>query len=301
MLRYLIFFFILFQGSVFLQAQVENTPIKVGRVTVFQTGGGAGYWEVTGTFNDESGFHDGTIAIGDVLFFSDAGYGFYLPVTTIVSNTMPSFVVRVNNTGITLLSGVPTTSGSIYTPTTNLDLPFFTSGMTNADQQTLLNYLVQKIDMISAGGLPTILDGQTYVSMGANNPVGTTLGGDITMNNTGGVTIIANAITGPELAPNSVANIAMADNSITTNEIVDGTIALGDLNFVPLTGLTAGTNISITGSAPNLTINSTGTSTIFGPYPSQEAAAIGGVTTGQLFYVGFGSTTHSKDTILRKN
>ncbi len=128
-------------------SQVENTPTLVGKVNVSQTGGGVGYWEVTGTIYDETGLYDGTtLSVGDILFFTDAGKGYYLPITSVTSVTPPDFIIRVNNTGITGVGSVPTTLGAIYTPSTNSKLPYYVAGLNAADQQTMLNYLVNTID-----------------------------------------------------------------------------------------------------------------------------------------------------------
>ncbi len=131
-------------------SQVQDTPSFVGKYFGNQSGGGAGYWQVSGNFTDESGYYDATsIAEGDVLFFSDAGVGYHLPIDTIISASGSSFVVRVLNSAISGVSGVPNGAGAIYRPSSTKLLFPYTSGITNADQQTLNNYLIQKIEAIS--------------------------------------------------------------------------------------------------------------------------------------------------------
>ena len=128
-------------------SQIEDTPTLVGKVNVSQTGGGSGYWEVTGTIYDESGLYDGiTLEVGDILFFTDGGKGYYLPITSVISVTPPDFVITVNNTGITGVGSVPTTIGAIFTPSVNSSFPYYVAGLNSADQQTMLNYLVNSID-----------------------------------------------------------------------------------------------------------------------------------------------------------
>jgi len=139
--------------SVSLTAQVQDTAALVGKFFGSQSGGGAGYWTVTGTFTDESGLYDsGQIEVGDILFFGDAGYGYFLPITVIVSATPPSFTVRVSNVGITGVGAVPTGSGAIFKGRPNHLINPFASGLTNPDQQTYLAYAWDLIDNIGGGG-----------------------------------------------------------------------------------------------------------------------------------------------------
>lgn len=136
--------------------QVQDSSFLTGKAQFSQSGAGAGYWQVSGTFTDESGLYDaGFIQVGDVLFFSDAGVGYHLPITQVVSATPPSFVIRVNNSGITNIISVPTTSGVIYRPSTGEYLSF-ASGISNPDQQTYQSYLTKKLDAIATGSVNTI-------------------------------------------------------------------------------------------------------------------------------------------------
>lgn len=131
-------------------AQVEYTPTLVGRYFGGQTGAGAGFWTVSGEFTDESGYFDASgIQVGDMLFFSDGGKGYFLPVVAVNSATGNSFVVGVNNTGITGVVGVPTGAGAIYRKSGEIGLFPFASGIANPDQQTYNNYMVSLIEGLS--------------------------------------------------------------------------------------------------------------------------------------------------------
>lgn len=127
--------------------QVESAPPFYGRAQInAQTGSGVGYWEIEGVFSDQTGFWDAiSINIGDVVFFADAGVGYYLPIISIISVTSTNFKVRINNTGIFNISIVPTTEGAIYTPSANNLAPFI-SGITDPNEQTLLHRNIVNIE-----------------------------------------------------------------------------------------------------------------------------------------------------------
>jgi len=128
-------------------SQIEDTPLFVGKYFGNQSGGGSGYWQVTGNFTDESGYYDATsIQVGDVLFFVDAGIGYHLPVTTIVSASGSSFTIRVNNTGISGVAGVPNGPGGIYRSNSPKGIWPFTAGLTASDQQTLNSFLIKRLN-----------------------------------------------------------------------------------------------------------------------------------------------------------
>jgi hypothetical protein len=144
-------FIILSILSLSVFGQVQDTAFLAGKAQFSQSGAGSGYWQVSGTFTDESGLNDaGGIQVGDVLFFSDAGIGYFLPITVIVSATPPSFTIRVSNVGITNIISVPTTSGVIYRPSTGEYLTF-TAGISNPDQQTFQSRLAKKLDALAGG------------------------------------------------------------------------------------------------------------------------------------------------------
>lgn len=128
-------------------SQIEDTPLFVGKYFGNQSGGGSGYWQVTGNFTDESGYYDATsIQVGDVLFFVDAGIGYHLPVISIISATGSAFTIQVNNTGITGVSAVPNGAGGIYRANSPKGIWPFTAGLTASDQQTLNSFLIKRLN-----------------------------------------------------------------------------------------------------------------------------------------------------------
>jgi len=136
--------------SVSAYSQIEDTPLFVGKYFGNQSGGGSGYWQVTGNFTDESGYYDATsIQVGDVLFFVDAGIGYHLPVTSIISASGSSFTIRVNNTGISGVAGVPNGPGGIYRSNSPKGIWPFTAGLTASDQQTLNSFLIKRLNQES--------------------------------------------------------------------------------------------------------------------------------------------------------
>jgi len=136
---------ILFSLSAY--GQIEDTPLFVGKYFGNQSGGGSGYWQVTGNFTDETGYYDATsIQVGDVLFFVDAGIGYHLPVTSIISASGSSFTVRVNNDGITGVSAVPNGAGGFYRANSPKGLWPDPAGLTAPDRQTLNSFLIKRIN-----------------------------------------------------------------------------------------------------------------------------------------------------------
>lgn len=151
----LVFFALAF--SLGVSAQVVDTPRVVGKFFGSQSGAGTEsgtpYWQISGNFTDESGLYDSEgLKVGDVVFFADAGIGYHLPIISIQSATPPSFVIRVNRTGITNISAVPTTLGAVYEPRPNHAIMPYASGLTNPDQQTYMGYVMELIDQIGGGG-----------------------------------------------------------------------------------------------------------------------------------------------------
>lgn len=132
--------------SINLIGQVERQPNLTAKYFASQSGGGSGYWTLTGTFTDDAGIYDASgVQVGDVVFFSDGTYTFFLPVTEIVSATHPTLTVKVSNTGITQISSVPSGMKAIYHPTSKGYFPFV-SGISNADQQVYNEYLMSLLD-----------------------------------------------------------------------------------------------------------------------------------------------------------
>lgn len=151
-MKYLVLSLLACTISLAAMAQVVDTPRVVGKFFGSQSGAGAGYWQISGTFTDESGLYDSQgLKVGDVIFFADAGIGYHLPIISIQSATPPSFTLRVNNTGITNISSVPTGLGAVYEPRPNHAIMPYASGITNPDQQTYMGYVMELIDNIGGG------------------------------------------------------------------------------------------------------------------------------------------------------
>jgi len=141
---------LLLLSPVVLIGQVEDTPTLAGKCTMSQTGSSSGIWQVSGNFLDESGYYDATsIQVGDVLFFTDSGKGYHLPITAVSSASGLSFVIEVSNAGITGVSNVPSTIGAIYRPSASKRLFPYISGLSDPDQQTLFNYLLKLLENMS--------------------------------------------------------------------------------------------------------------------------------------------------------
>lgn len=255
-----------------IYAQVEDIPLFSGKVFMSQTGSGAGYWEVSGTFQDQSGYDDASgIQVGHILFFTDAGVGYHLPVTVVVSTTDPSFTVRVNNTGITGVVGVPTGEGAFYEKTAN-DLVPFVSGITDPNQQTLLQYSTQKVqEALDTKLSNTLPNGTVFIGNASNIATSRTLSGDLTTTNTGIVTV--DKIDNTQIVATGAANGQTLVWSTTNSQWEPATPSSGvtDLTITgtssPLTinsstgtdvTVTGGTGISLTGTSGNITINNTG-------------------------------------------
>lgn len=193
-----------------------------------QTGSGAGYWEITGTFQDQSGLYDASsIAVGQIVFFTDAGIGYHLPITTIVSATDPSFTVRINNTGIVTILSVPTGEGVIY-ETTNNNLVPFVSGITDPNQQTLLQYNLEKVNDALNIEQEMILSG-TNIQLSDNAGIPGNAG-NIGLSGVRGITVTNNA-----------GNINIALPTATTGQV----LKYNGTNWIPDTDITGNTDLAI--------------------------------------------------------
>ena len=249
-------------------AQVEDIPLFSGKVFMSQTGSGAGYWEVSGTFQDQSGYFDASnIQVGQIVFFTDAGIGYHLPITSIVSVTDPSFTVRVNNTGILTILSVPTGEGVIYATTTNNLVPFV-SGITDPNQQTLLQYNMENVqEALDTKLSNTLPDGTVFVGNSSNIATSRTLSGDLSITNTGVVTVdkvdntqivATGATSGDVLKWNGSAWVPSVDagGSGSTNLTISGTSSPLLLNSDTGTDvdLIAGNGITLAGSTTSATI-----------------------------------------------
>lgn len=145
-MKHILILFTFLLSIVGVNAQVEITPTLVGKALISQTGSGAGYFQINATFTDESGISDPTQIIpGDIVFFIESDFSYFLPIT-LVSGSPPTLSLRVSNVGILGLGSVPTTNGAIFRGSSEYKFPMFTSGLSNPDQQSLLNYLVTQVD-----------------------------------------------------------------------------------------------------------------------------------------------------------
>lgn len=193
-----------------------------------QVGSGAGYWEITGTFQDQSGYFDASsIAVGQIVFFTDAGVGYHLPITTIVSATDPSFTVRINNTGISTILSVPTGEGVIY-ETTNNNLVPFVSGITDPNQQTLLQYNLEKVNDALNIEQEMILSG-TNIQLSDNAGIPGNAG-NIGLSGVRGITVTNNA-----------GNVNIALPTATTGQV----LKYNGTNWIPDTDAGGATDLAI--------------------------------------------------------
>lgn len=137
--------------SLNLFCQVERQPNLTGKFFSSQSGGGTGFWQISGNFSDDSGVHDASsVEVGDMVFFSDGGFTFFLPITEIVSALHPSLVVKVSNVGISQISSVPSGMKAIYHPTSKGYFPYV-AGLSNPDQQVYNEYLIYLLEQNNGG------------------------------------------------------------------------------------------------------------------------------------------------------
>ncbi len=135
----------------FALAQVERMPSLTASYNAAQSGGDGTTWTLTGNFSDASGIYDASgVQVGDIVFFSDGTYTFFLPITEIVSAMHPTLSVKVSKVGITQISSVGSGMKAIFHPTSKGYFPFV-SGISNADQQVYNEYLMSLLDNASGG------------------------------------------------------------------------------------------------------------------------------------------------------
>jgi hypothetical protein len=130
----------------FALAQVERMPSLTASYNAAQSGGDGTTWTLTGNFSDASGIYDASgVQVGDIVFFSDGSYTFFLPITEIVDAMHPTLSVKVSKVGITQISSVGSGMKAIFHPTSKGYFPFV-SGISNADQQVYNEYLMSLLD-----------------------------------------------------------------------------------------------------------------------------------------------------------
>lgn len=115
----------------------QNPRVFTVKANVAQTGGGTGYWQVSASnVNDPLGLYDATeISAGDSLQFNDGGIQYSLAITLVVSASGQNATFRVGNTGVTGLSGVPTSPAVISRGTPAYGFVPWTANISDADNQ----------------------------------------------------------------------------------------------------------------------------------------------------------------------
>ena len=173
----------------------QNPRVFTVKCNVSQTGGGAGYWQVSATnINDPLGLYDATeIATGDALYLNDGGIQYKLNITTVVSAVGNSATFRVSNSGITGISSVPTTSAVISRGTPNHELLTWTANASDADNQANQEWNNYLIDSLLASG--------------TSDPV---VGGDLS-GTASNAQIVAGAVGTSEIASLAVTNAKIND------------------------------------------------------------------------------------------
>lgn len=152
-----------------LQAQYQSNRFVTGKVIHTQVGASSGKFNVSCNFTDEGGLYDGTnVTVGDLLFVSDGGYGFYLPIDSIISSGVSTVIIRVVNTSLSL-GAVPTGVGYITKGSTNFQFQPFVSGISDANQQISNEDFVSRLDSILQYRLPERTDSIPSYTPGAND------------------------------------------------------------------------------------------------------------------------------------
>ena len=137
------------------KSQTVGNRFPTGKVIHTQVGSGVGTFDVSCNFTDETGLYDGTnVSVGNILFVSDGGLGYFLPVIGILSSGPSTVIVQVNRTGLSLPM-VPTGIGYITKATNYLKGIPFVSGISDADQQISFEATISMIDSTLQYRLPT--------------------------------------------------------------------------------------------------------------------------------------------------
>ena len=84
-------------------SQTIGKRFLTGRVFHTQVGSTGTTFDVNCNFYDDGGLFDGTdVQVGDMLFVSDGGKGYYMPITSILTPGSITIVIRVNKTNLGL-------------------------------------------------------------------------------------------------------------------------------------------------------------------------------------------------------
>jgi hypothetical protein len=152
-----------------LQAQYQSNRFLTGKVIHTQVGASSGKFNVSCNFTDEGGLYDGTnVTVGDLLFISDGGYGFYLPIDSIISSGVSTVIIRVVNTSLSL-GAIPTGVGYITKASENFQFQPFVSGISDANQQISNEDFIFRLDSILNYKLPERTDSIPSYTPGVND------------------------------------------------------------------------------------------------------------------------------------
>lgn len=158
MKRIAILFSLLLLG-LFSYGQTQSNRFLTGKVICTQTGSGLNTFTVSCNFTDEGGLYDGTnVAIGDYLYFTDGGYGYYLPIDSILTSGPSTIIIRVGSAG-TGLGAIPSSIGYISKSSDNFKMFPFVSGLSFADQQINSENTFYTLDSILYYRLPERISG----------------------------------------------------------------------------------------------------------------------------------------------
>ena len=140
--------------TITLYSQDIGRRLTTGKVFHTQMGSGVGYFDVEITFTDEGGLFDGTsVAIGDYLFVSDGGFGYYLPITQVLVSGPVTCQVRVSNVGLPI-GGISSDLGYVTKGTSKFKFIPYVGGLSNANQQINSEEFISRLDSILKFKLP---------------------------------------------------------------------------------------------------------------------------------------------------
>lgn len=230
-----------------LYAQDTGRRFTTGKVFHTQIGSGVNYFDVELTFLDEGGYFDGTsVAVGDMLFVSDGGKGYLLPVTELLSVGPVTVQVRVANLGLDI-GGISSDLGYITKGTDKFKFMPFVGGLSNANQQISSEEFVSRLDSILEFKLTERVSGssapsytptstQSWIAQNGAGDVYKFNGTNWTLVGTGaiiteapisGIGILGNPIS---LDSFSIDDAYIKQNSIDSTELAQNGISLLNLN-----------------------------------------------------------------------
>lgn len=158
---------------VVLSAQRTTNRYMTLRCYVAQIGSSDGKPVVTGNCVDYAGTYDATdISVGDTLFFADGGYGFKVPIDSILSPGAPTSTFRVDMTGLdTLIQYVPTGTAAVYGVNSS-GRNATVAGLSDSENQYLMEDFVTQVPQ--GGGIDSFNSNRPILRLYS---VGTVVGG----------------------------------------------------------------------------------------------------------------------------